>query len=121
MAKSFDELVARTTTATVRKKAETLTRKYLAEMLLREIREIAGKSQSELARILGVKQPGVSKLEQQQDMQISILTKIVEALGGEVHIIASFPKGFVKINQFESKSQKRTTKKIRALREVQLV
>ncbi len=71
MAKSFDDLVARTTIPQVRARAKELTRKYLAQMLLSEIRKLAGKSQSDLARILGVKQPGVSKLEQQDDMQIS--------------------------------------------------
>jgi len=121
MAKSFDELVARTTTPQVRAKADALTRKYLAEMLLAELRKLAGKSQTELARILGVTQPGVSKLEQQDDMQISTLKKIVEALGGEVHIIARFPKADVEINQFEKKPKKQSKKRIREVQELQLV
>lgn len=119
MAKNFDELVARTTTRAVREKAKKLTRKYLAEMLLSEIRHLAGKSQTELARILGVKQPGVSKLEQQDDMQISTLKKIIEALGGEVHIIARFPKADVEINQFEPR--KKAKRNVRASKELELV
>jgi len=119
MAKNFDELVTRHTTRAVREKAKKLKRKYLAEMLLSEIRHLAGKSQTELARILGVKQPGVSKLEQQDDMQISTLKKIIEALGGEVHIIARFPKADVEINQFEQ--SKKLRKKVRETRELQLV
>lgn len=120
MAKSFDKLVARTTTPKVRARAEALTRKYLAQMLLAEIRKLAGKSQSELARILGVKQPGVSKLEQQDDMQVSTLKKIIEALGGEVHIIARFPKADVEVAQFEKKLRKRS-RRTRELQELQLV
>ena len=125
MAKSFDELVTRTTSPQVRAKAKALTRKYLAEMLLSEIRMLAGKSQSELARILGIKQPGVSKLEQQDDIQVSTLMKIVEALGGELHIIARFPKADVEIKQFAKKRRKETrkesTRQGRELHELQLV
>jgi transcriptional regulator with XRE-family HTH domain len=121
MAKSFDDLVARTTTPQVRAKAKTLTRKYLAQMLIREIRKLAGKSQAELARILGVKQPGISKLEQQDDMQVSTLKKIVEALGGEVHIIARFPKADVEISQFKKVPRGKPDKKMRELQELQLV
>jgi transcriptional regulator with XRE-family HTH domain len=121
MAKSFDELVRKTTSPEVRAAAKALTRQYLAEMLLSEIRHLAGKSQSELARILGVKQPGLSKLEQQDDMQVSTLKRIIEALGGEVHIIATFPKADVEIAQFDKKPRKRSKKKARELQELQLV
>jgi transcriptional regulator with XRE-family HTH domain len=121
MAKSFDDLVARATTPQVRAKAKALTRKYLAQMLIREIRMLAGKSQTELARILGVKQPGLSKLEQQDDMQVSTLKKIVEALGGEVHIIARFPKADVEISQFEKRAGRKPKKILRELRELQVV
>jgi hypothetical protein len=34
-------------------------------------------------------------------MQISTLQKIVKALGGELEVLAKFPKGTVKIDQFD--------------------
>ena len=46
-------------------------------------------------------------------MQISTLKKIIEALGGEVHIIARFPKTKVRIKQFDDHS--RAEKKVREL------
>src|SRR5438552_2890284 len=116
MAKSFDELADRYMTSEQRVRAAKRTKELLAEMLLSELRKLAGKSQSELARMLGVKQPGLSKMEQQDDMQISTLKKIVEALGGEVHIIARFPKADVEINQF--KTRRKSSKKIKT-REMQ--
>jgi transcriptional regulator with XRE-family HTH domain len=119
MAKSFDDLANSIMSPGRRARNAARARKLLAELLLSEIRLLAGKSQSELARILGVKQPGVSKLEQQNDMQVSTLKKIVEALGGEVHIIARFPKADVEINQFEKKPRKQ--KKVRELQELQLI
>ena len=100
MAKSFDELVKRTTTKKTRQRAAERTQELLGELLLSEIRELAGKSQSQVADVLGIKQPSLSKLEKQSDMQISTLRRIVNALGGELEVIARFPKGTVKIDQF---------------------
>jgi len=104
MAKSFDELVKRTTTAKIRLRAVTRTRKLLREMLLSEIRELAGKSQREVADVLGIRQPSLSKLEKQSDMQISTLRRIVNALGGELEVVARFPDGTVKIEPFNETS-----------------
>lgn len=65
----------------------------LNEMLLGEIRKLADMTQVELAEALDVSQPHVSRLEGQDDMQISTLQRIVEALGGELDIIVKMPKG----------------------------
>ena len=65
-----------------------------------EIRKLAGKSQRQVAEALNIKQPSLSKLEKQSDMQISTLRRIVTVLGGELEIIAKFPNGAVKIEQF---------------------
>ena len=101
MAKSFDELVKRTTTKKTQARAARRTRELLAELLLSEVRQLAGKSQQQVAQALGIKQPSLSKLEKQSDMQISTLRKIVKALGGELEVLAKFPKGTVKIDQFD--------------------
>jgi hypothetical protein len=47
-----------------------------------------------------MKQPSLSKLEKQRDMQISTLQDIVETLGGKLELIARFPRGAVKLTQF---------------------
>jgi transcriptional regulator with XRE-family HTH domain len=59
----------------------------MAEMLLGDIRKEAGFTQEQAAELLGIKQPSLSKLESQDDMQISTLRKIVRALGGDVERI----------------------------------
>jgi transcriptional regulator with XRE-family HTH domain len=107
MAKSFDELVKRTTTKKTRTKAARRTQELLGELLLSEVRQLAGKSQQEVAELLGMKQPSLSKLEKQTDMQISTLRKLVKALGGELEVLVRFPKGTFKIDQFET-TQART-------------
>ena len=107
MAKSFDELVKWTTTKRTRQKAARRAQELLGELLLSEVRELTGKSQRQVADALGMKQPSLSKLEKQTDMQISTLRKIVKALGGELEVLARFPRGTVKIDQFETRRGKR--------------
>lgn len=101
MAKSFADLVKKTTTKQTRERAAARTQELVAELLLSEIRKLSGKSQREVAAKLGIKQPSLSKLEGQSDMQISTLSRIVAALGGELDVIARFPDRSVKIDQFK--------------------
>lgn len=100
MAKTFDALVKRTTSKRTRDRAVIRTRELLAEMLLSEARQNVGLSQSEVAKSLGIKQPSLSKLEKQSDMQLSTLGRIVKALGGELEVVARFPRGAVHIKPF---------------------
>jgi transcriptional regulator with XRE-family HTH domain len=58
-------------------------------------------TQEALARRLGSQQALVSKLERRADMYVSSLRTYVEALGGELEIVARFPNGAVRITQFE--------------------
>jgi transcriptional regulator with XRE-family HTH domain len=101
MAKSFDDLVKQTTTKKTRAKAARRAQELLGELLLSELRRLTGKSQRQVADVLGMKQPSLSKLEKQSDMQVSTLRKIVKALGGELEVLAKFPNGTVKIDQFD--------------------
>ncbi len=106
MAKSFDTLVKRKTTKATRDRATIRTKELLAELLVSELRQVAGKSQRELAKLLGIKQPSLSKLENQTDIQVSTLQKIIHALGGELDLVARFPKGDVRIGQYGTAKQK---------------
>jgi transcriptional regulator with XRE-family HTH domain len=97
MAKSFDSLVAQTTTKETQRRAKVRTIELLQEMLLREIRAKQGKSQSQLASALGISQPSVAKLERQSDMQVSTLYRTIQAMGGELEIVARFPSAAVRV------------------------
>jgi DNA-binding XRE family transcriptional regulator len=59
---------------------------------LRELREIAGKAQLDIAAALQIKQPSVSKIEKQTDMYLSTLRSYVEAIGGELELTVKLPK-----------------------------
>jgi predicted transcriptional regulator len=74
------------------------------EMLLSELRKLAGQTQQELAAELGVSQPCLSKMEQQTDMQIGTLGRIVESLGGQLELIAHMPAGDIVLTQFTKHS-----------------
>jgi hypothetical protein len=58
---------------------------------LRELRQVAGKAQAEVASALKIKQPSVSKIEQQTDMYLSTLRGYVQAIGGELDVIVRLP------------------------------
>ncbi len=64
----------------------------IAKVALQDLRRSLNITQEELARALKVKQSSVSKLESQDDMYISTLIRVVGALGGELRLVASFPK-----------------------------
>jgi predicted transcriptional regulator len=69
----------------------------MAEMLLSEVRQLVGLTQEDLAKKLGVKQPTLSRLESQEDMHISTLRRLIEALGGTLEIVAHLPTGAIRI------------------------
>ena len=74
--------------------------KALAEMPLNELRNARGLSQKMLAEALHIQQPAIAKLEKRTDMYISTLRSHIEAMGGELEVIARFPDGDVRISNF---------------------
>jgi len=52
------------------------------------LREQLGKSQVELAELLGTSQPNISQLERSEDLQLSSIAKYVHALGGQLQVNA---------------------------------
>jgi transcriptional regulator with XRE-family HTH domain len=100
MAKKFRDLVAHKPAAwhaAVEERKQAL----LADMPLHELRRARQLSQEQLAEELGATQPEISKMEHRTDMYVSTLRRFVEAMGGELEIIARFPDGMVRITQFQ--------------------
>ena len=87
--------------AASRERAQAKAQRMLAELLLPEMRRLSGMTQVELARSLGIKQPTLSRLEGQGDMQVSTLKRIVEALGGRLDIVVHLPAGDYRLGQFD--------------------
>lgn len=99
MAKNFKQLEAKMAPESLAR-AKSRAKDMLAEMLLAELRQAVGLTQQELADRLGIKQPTLSGLESQTDIQLSTLRRLVEALGGELELIAHLPGGDVRIRPF---------------------
>lgn len=57
---------------------------------LREVRQRRGITQKQLEAKLGTPQNAISRIEHQHDMKVSTLTNYVEALGGELLLVAKF-------------------------------
>ena len=75
-----------------RKKVEARAAELIAEeMTLRELRHARKLTQVKMAKKLGVTQDSVSRLEKRSDLLLSTLRKTVEAMGGNLSLVAEFP------------------------------
>ena len=83
-----------------RRRIDAMKRELLTEMPLHELRRARALTQRDLAEMLKVNQPAVSKLEQRADMYVSSLRSYIEAVGGRLKIVAEFPEGEVVITNF---------------------
>lgn len=99
MSKKFADLRAKMTPES-RARSEAKAQAMLAEMPLNELRQARGLSQKMLAQLLHVQQPAIAKMEKRTDMYLSTLRSHVEAMGGELEVVARFPDGAVKISNF---------------------
>lgn len=78
--------------ATRRKKIEGRTAQLIAEeMTLRELRRARKVIQVRIAKELGIRQEGVSRLEKRSDLLFSTLRRAVQAMGGDLQLVAAFP------------------------------
>ncbi len=99
MARKFAELRAKLSPE-ARAQAAGKANTMLAEMPLNELRQARGLSQKMLAEVLHVQQPSIAKIEKRTDMYISTLRSHIEAMGGELEVVARFPDCVVKISNF---------------------
>ena len=57
---------------------------------LQNVRLLQNTTQSTLAKLLGISQPALSHMERRDDILLSTLNAYVEALGGQLHVAATF-------------------------------
>lgn len=100
MAKSWKALKAELFTPEQLARIESETERMIEELALAELRAARELSQVQLAETLGVKQASISQMENQTDMYVGTLRRYIQAMGGSLEIIAHFPEGDVRINQF---------------------
>ena len=100
MAKKFKSLVAKMSKES-QKEIKRRVKNELDEMDLKSLRQALKLTQEQLAKQLDIKQGSVSKIENQSDIFISTLRRFLEAMGGELQIIAHFQDHDVLIDQFQ--------------------
>jgi DNA-binding XRE family transcriptional regulator len=76
------------------------------DMTLAELRQARLLTQENLAETLHVGQAAVAKMEKRADMYVSNLRRFINAMGGELDIVARFPDGTVKITNFAELGQR---------------
>jgi len=66
-------------------------------LALGQLREQRGATQVTVAGTMGVSQVNVSRIEHEDDVYLSTLTRYVEALGGRLQIAAVFPDATISL------------------------
>lgn len=97
MAKSFATLKNKMSISAQQEVVEK-TNQLLKDVLLYEIREKLHITQNEMALKLETKQANISRTERRRDMKLSTLKRYIEAMGGELDIVARFPMNEVHLN-----------------------
>ena len=95
----FDELT-KDFTAPRRRRVDKIKTELRAELRLRELRQARALTQQQVAERLNVNQPAIAKLEQRTDVYLSSLRSYIEAIGGELRIMAVFPDNEFEITTF---------------------
>jgi transcriptional regulator with XRE-family HTH domain len=75
--------------AAIRRTAAGIAKRHMA---LRELRQARNRTQVSMAKRLGVKQVSISRLESRADPRLSTLTRYIDAMGGQLHLIVEFPE-----------------------------
>lgn len=81
-------------------------------MTLQDIRKARQLTQERMAKILGIGQDSVSRLEKRTDLHLSTLNNYINAMGGSLKLVAEFPDrspvildGLAELNEDESQAQ----------------
>jgi DNA-binding CsgD family transcriptional regulator/DNA-binding XRE family transcriptional regulator len=65
---------------------------------LADVRRARALTQSQLAQALGVSQAQVSRIERQSDLYLSTLASYIEAMGGELQLVAAFGEDRIQLS-----------------------
>lgn len=103
--RTFAELRARMSPE-AQAKAAAEAERLGEEMDLAEVRRALKLSQEEIGQTLQLTQGSVAKIEKRADMYVGTLRRFIEAMGGELEIVARFSGHTVKIKNFSDLSEK---------------
>jgi len=84
-----------------RAKNETRAQLMLLLLTLAERQKSLGVKQEDIDKDLEAVQLALSQLESQDDLQVSILSRYIKTLGGNLKLVAQFPDDEIVLAQFE--------------------
>lgn len=100
MAKPFRVLREKMSPA-AQQRVEEKAQEIIRDLPLQELRAARALTQDQMAKLLGIEQSAVSRLERRTDMYVSTLQTAIRAMGGDLEIRATFPDGTsYRIDQF---------------------
>jgi len=99
MAKPFRDLLKNLPKERL-ERIEKKKNEVLRDITIRDLRQVYSCTQKQIGEALKINQAAISKMENQSDMHISTLRKLLEAMGARLKIVAEFPEGEVEITQF---------------------
>lgn len=89
--KTLDQVIAKLPTERRRKIAARTEQLIADENALRQLRKARDLTQERMAKLLGIGQDSVSRLESRSDLLLSTLRGYVEAMGGSLKLVVEFP------------------------------
>jgi transcriptional regulator with XRE-family HTH domain len=100
--RTLDEVIAELP-ATTRRRIEVRTQELIAEQLtLQDLRKVRKRTQKQMAKELNIGQDSVSRIEKRSDILLSTMRSYIQAMGGSLDLVASFPdRGPVIITSLE--------------------
>lgn len=84
-----------------RAKNKTRAQLMLLHLALVELQQSLGLTPGDLEKDLSIVGSSVSELENQEDIQVSTLSRYIKALGGSLKLVAHFPDEEIVLAQFE--------------------
>jgi DNA-binding XRE family transcriptional regulator len=99
MAKKFSELHSNMSPKS-HLRSQAMAEQLLSEIPFHQFKQARGLSQQLLAELLNAKPRTIRTLEKRADMYLSTLRTQIQAMGGELEIVARFPYGSVRISNF---------------------
>ncbi|MBE9168591.1 XRE family transcriptional regulator [Pleurocapsales cyanobacterium LEGE 06147] len=114
MAKKLNEIIKKLPQER-QNKIEARSQELIAEyMTLQDLRKARKLTQERMAESLKIRQDSVSRLEKRSDLLLSTLRSYVNAMGGELKLIAEFPDrptvvltGIAELNDEESNNSEK--------------
>lgn len=91
MARTLDEVIGSLPLDQQQEIATKAAQLIEEEMTLRDLRKAHELTQTRMAEALHISQDGVSRIEKRSDFLLSTLRSYVEAMGGQLRLVAEFP------------------------------